>query len=245
VTALRVALLGDPRRLALHGIDGSVAATRLRCFFEGDAAGVASFAPDVLITLESQPPAAHPGRRLLWRERAAAADAEHPTIGPGGSGLWRRAPLPTADALFDPPSGEGRGILVVDGDPVQRGRTVDALRRKAIDTRSYAEPSPDDLASASTIVVVGGPDEPLPALAIAALARGRLVLAPRSEPSFGLNPGVDHLTYAHEDELVRVAQAADAWPRAFTAIAAMGRAAAEAHRASVVYPRMAADLLAR
>ena len=92
------------------------------------------------------------------------------------------------------------------------------------------------------VVLAGPPGEPLGALAAPALAAGRLLVAPRAEPAFGFAAGVDHLAYDDTDELARLAVAAHRHREAFAPVAVLGRVAAEAHRASAVLARLAADL---
>jgi hypothetical protein len=91
------------------------------------------------------------------------------------------------------------------------------------------------------VALAGTAGAPLPSLALPALAAGSLLLAPRAEPAFGLAAGVDHLAYAHPDELARLALAAVRYPEAFAPVRALGRLVAEPHRASVVLARLAAD----
>ena len=95
------------------------------------------------------------------------------------------------------------------------------------------------------MAVVGAPGAPLPALVAPALAAARgCCVAPRAEPAFGFAAGVDHLAYADPEERARLAVAAVRHADAFAPLAALGRIAAEAHRASVVLARLAEDLAA-
>jgi hypothetical protein len=257
---VRLALVGDPALLALHGADGRFAWGELRALRAGDDDALAAFGPDVVISLGDEP--AHggsgepadggsggPAQRgspavATWREEPSDAADGVRTIAPGGEGLWRRAPLPAADALFSVGGQPGRGVLVVGGDDEAREAAVLRLAGQRVEARASGRPAPAELASAAVVAVLGPAEGPMPAIAFAALACSRLVLAPRAAPAFGLAAGVDHLAHGHHDELAQLAEAATAWPAAFAPVAAMGRLAAEACRASAVYGRVAADLAA-
>ena len=145
---------------------------------------------------------------VVWQAAPADAVPGVRTIAPGGAGLWRRAPLPAADALFALPLAGGAGVLVAGGDARQRDAAMAALAAAGTEARAVVLPAPADLAAAAVVAAVGEPGAPLPALALPVLAAGALLLAPRAEPSFGLAPGVDHLPYADPDELARLAVAA-------------------------------------
>jgi hypothetical protein len=82
----------------------------------------------------------------------------------------------------------------------------------------------------------------LPARAFAVLAARRLLVVPRLVTTFGLEDGLDHVEFADPDEAVTVVEAYRRAPEAFARITTWGRRKAEAHRASVVYGRLAADL---
>jgi hypothetical protein len=61
-------------------------------------------------------------------------------------------------------------------------------------------------------------------------------------PLFGWQDGVDCLVGGRTADLVRLAVAAAARPRAFDALRAMARITARSYRASDVYARFALDL---
>ena len=214
-------LVGAPDLLALHGAD-----------VPPD--------PDAVIALGDVAPE---GADVVWRATPGDAVPGTRTIAPDGAGLWRRAPLPAADALFAlPPAAAGAGVLVAGGEQAARDAAVAALDAAGVTARAVALPGPGALAGAAVVVLAGSPAEPLGALAAPALAAGRLLVAPRAEPAFGFAAGVDHLAYDDADELARLAVAAHRHPDAFAPVAVLGRIAAEAHRASAVLARLAADL---
>lgn len=194
-----------------------------------------------MLALGDSPPVA--GAALHWRATPGDATPGTPTVAPGGAGLVSRAPLPVADAHFDLADGAaGAGALVVGGDESARAAAVGAIRAAHVDARAVDGLDSDGLAACAVVVVIGAPGEPLTRLAFPALAAGRLLVAPRAAPSFGSLAGVDHLAYAHAEELARLAVAATRFPEAFAPLRTMGRLAAEAQRASVVFARMVESL---
>jgi hypothetical protein len=217
-------LVGAPELLALHGADVAAAAGPVVALGD-EPAGAASV-------------------DVVWRATPGDAAPGVRTIAPGGAGLWRRAPLPAADALFELPAADGEGVLVVGGAGEERDAAVPALEHAGGTARAVERPSVADLAAARVVVVVGAPGAPLPALVAPALAAARLLVAPRADPAFGFAAGVDHLAYADSEELARLAVAALRHADAFAPLAALGRIAAEAHRASVVLARLADELAA-
>ena len=214
-------LSGPPELLALHGADVPAE-------------------PDGLVWLGDEPAEA---AGVVWRATPGDAAAGVRTIAPGGAGLWRRAPLPAADALFGLPAARGdAGVLVAGGATDARADAVAALTAAGVEARAVAVPAPPDLVGAALVVLVGTPGEPLGALAAPVLAAGRVLVAPRAAPAFGFAAGVDHLAYHDTDELARLAVAAHRHREAFAPVAILGCVAAEAHRASTVLARLAADL---
>jgi hypothetical protein len=112
------------------------------------------------------------------------------------------------------------GILVVgDLEAVVRD-----LRDRRADVRAAAELTNEALERAA-VVVLADLDE-----AFAVLAAGRVLVAPRTEPTFGLLAGVDHLAYDSDREAAAYADAAASFPDAFAPIVAMGRLAAALYR---------------
>ena len=144
---------------------------------------------------------------------------------------WRRGPLPTRDTVFA--LSPGAGILVVgDGDGI-----VKDLRERGAPVRAAARLTVAELQRAAVVVLAG----PLAAGAFAVLAAGRLLVAPRATPAFGLLAGIDHLAYDSEREAAAYADAAATFPDAFEPVAAMAALAAETQRASAVYGRLATE----
>lgn len=247
---MRLALTGTTHRLALHGVQGRFGWGECRAFAAAARDEVAAYEPDVVLELLEPGDTAHGAwgsdrsKRAVWRADPGNAHPGLPTVAPGGRGLWRTAPLPAADRLFTLRGRRGQGVLVVGEDAAERAGAVQRLIDRRVPARAPDAPGLEDLAAAAVVAVVGTPGTPLPAVAFAVLAAGRLLLAPRAHPAFGLAPGVDHLAHGSADELAQAAGSACAFPEAFALVAAMGGLAADAQRASLVYGRVAADLAA-
>ena len=103
--------------------------------------------------------------------------------------------------------------------------------------RAAARLTVAELQRAAVVVLAG----PLAAGAFAVLAAGRLLIAPRVTPAFGLLAGIDHLAYDSEREAAAYADAAVTFPDAFEPVSAMAALAAETQRASAVYGRLATE----
>ena len=221
------AVVGDARALALAGHGGPRASGASVVFALGDAA------------VEDAG-----GAVVRWREAPGAAGAPgERLIAPGGEGLWRRGPWPAADALFELADSPGSGALVV-GAAEPRAALLAELEERGTPGRGAERLDAAALRSADVVVLLGplGPREPLVAAAPAVLAAGRVLVAPRADPAFGLHAGVDHLAFADHHQAAQYADAALRYPEAFESIRAFATQAAEAHRASRVYARLAADL---
>jgi hypothetical protein len=122
----------------------------------------------------------------------------------------------------------GAGILVAGAglEPVAK-----ALRDMRTDLRVAPRLTVADLEWAGVVVL-----DSL-AAAFAVLGAGRLLVAPRSRPSFGLLAGIDHLAYDHPREAAAYAASAATFPAAFEPVRAM--AALSVQWASAVYGRVA------
>jgi hypothetical protein len=162
------------------------------------------------------------------------------TVAPQGDGLWRRAPWPAADALFDlAPPADGAAALVVGADEAPRAALCEKLAAHGLSPAHAPRLLLAELTGAA--IVVFADDDGFPALVPAACAAGRLVILRCPAPLFGWEDGVDCFV-ADGDRAVVLAQTAARAPRAFDVVRAMGRLTARAHRASDVYERLALDL---
>lgn len=164
-------------------------------------------------------------------------------IAPAGDGLWRRAPWPAADALFDLalPAADAPA-LVVDGDAARRAELGRLLEEHGVGARLADRLRRADLEVAGTVVFASedGFPETLPAVA----AAGRLAVLRAATPAFGWQDGIDCLVALDANELVVLSQAASLRPPAFDALRRMARLTARASRASDVYARLAFDISA-
>jgi len=169
-----------------------------------------------------------------------AAHSGAPTIAPHGDGLWRRAPWPAAEALFDLAApADGAAALVVHPDEARRGEVCAKLAAHGLSPTHAPRVRAADLTRAAIVAFLD--DGGFPALAPAACAAGRLVIVQRAAPLFGWQDGVDCFV-ADDDRAVVLAQTAARAPRAFDVVRAMARLTARAHRASAVYERLGLDL---
>lgn len=222
--SVRVAIVAEPGAASLAGLDGA--------FDWGETITAAPGAvpdADVVLTL-----------------------AEHGILAAEGS-LWSRAAWPARDDLFDPHP-DGDGLLLVAGEDGDAGLLA-KLADRGIPHRAVAEPSADDVLAAAAVAfppapgangryTAGSLQEAVPARAFAALAARRPLILPRARTTFGLLPGSDHLAAGTDDEVVQYADALLTHPDAFRMQVALGAIAAERQRASVVYGRLTAELLA-
>ena len=216
--SIRLTTTGEPRALALAGLESA-----------GDG------------------PVVHLGTGeesadVMWREGSAEGSGDRPrVIAQAGAGLWRRAPWPVRDELFDLPPPVERNVLVVGDEPDRRevSEYVDQLDGRLVEA---AVLEPTDLEEAAVVVFAQPDGRPLPAPAFAVLATRRILVVPTLSVSFGLLAGIDHLSARTAAGAAQVAIAATLHLDAFAAVREFGRIAAEPHRASRVYARIAHDL---
>jgi hypothetical protein len=99
------------------------------------------------------------------------------------------------------------------------------------------------LQGAAVVVLVGGLGY-FPHLGMCVLAARRVLITDDSAASFGLQSGIEFLGASTPDQAMERANTARRHPRATASLKAMGARAAREHRASLVYPRLTADLQA-
>jgi hypothetical protein len=182
------------------------------------------------------------GRGLDGVRPAGGDAAAERVIAPAGEGLWRVAPWPAADALFEIGPASGRRILVAGDAHGLAAAVADRAGARGLDVQSVERLDAAQLAAAACVVLGEGAEGALPARAFAVLAARRLLVVPRLERSFGLEDGLDHLEFADPDEAVALLEAHARNPAAFARVTAWGRRKAEPQRASLVYGRLADDL---
>ena len=181
---------------------------------------------------------------IRWLDRVARADDAGAglLVAPAGEGLWRRAPWPAADGLFDLPEAPGAPALLVGAEAGLREAVAERAAARGVALTRAERLDAAALAAASCVILAESPGGALPARAFAVLAAGRLLIVPRLDTTFGLEDGLDHLEFADPDEAVTAVEAFAADPDAFGRIRVWGRLKAEPRRASVVYGRLAEDL---
>jgi len=222
--SVEIDLLADPADAELAGLPGSGGADVLIAL--GDA-GIRDRRPAV---------------RWLDRPRRSDETQEGLVIAPAGVGLWRRAPWPAADALFDlPPAGAGAALLVGSKSGL-RDAVAERAAARNVPLGCTERLDASALAGAGCIVLAEAPGGALPARSFAVLAAGRLLIVPRLTTAFGLEDGLDHLEYADPDEAVTAVESFSADPGTFARLLLWGRLKAEQQRSSVVYARLAEDL---
>jgi hypothetical protein len=177
---------------------------------------------------------------VLWVARAAEGHSGARVIAPSGDGLWRQAPWPAADTLFDlgPPTGGG-AVVIGDESATEVASMLDA--RGVVATRA-PRLSPRELESASVVVLAGEPGEPLPGEVPAVLAAGRVLATSPRSLTFGFRPGIDHCCGETPAALADLTESVLRYWDAFGSMRTHGRIAAARHRSSRVLRDLATDL---
>jgi hypothetical protein len=239
-------VLGDDRDLALAGPPGAEArpagaapppeptpspAVHLGAPREGVAEG------DVVWLPGPAPEVPPPGARI---------------IATSGEGLWSRAPWPAHDELFASPRMREPLAVLYGGDDERRAGLAEKLAARRLPAVAAGRLTREAVADAWAVALLGPadaatPEAPsaatsMPAEAPAVLAARRVLRAPRGAVTFGLLPGTDHLAFGTDDDVVQDLDAVLTFPRPFDPFRTLGAVAAERHRASVVYARLAAEL---
>jgi hypothetical protein len=218
----------------------TVVATSADAALAGIPDGQGRTAPGPTIAL-GHAPADAPDVRWLdrpWRPDDPVAGR---LMAPSGERLWRVAPWPAAEALFElaPPASDA--VLVVGAG--ERSRSlVKRARERALAVDHVEILHVDTLTAAACVILADAPGGALPARAFSVLAAGRLLMVPQIRTTFGLEDGLDHLQFIDPDEALSLVESYRADPAAFDRVIAWGRRKAQPQRASVVYGRLADDL---
>jgi hypothetical protein len=228
--SVRLSVIGEPSDLSLAGLPEATPPTdRDRPLVVlGDAEAA------------SAPPA------VRWLDRAPR-EGDPPAerlVAPVGSGLWRRAPWPAADALFGLPPAAGGLTLLAGADAELREDIAERAAARGVAVEQVERIDADRLEAAACVILAESPGGALPARAFSVLAAARLLIVPRLSTSFGLEDGLDHLEFAEPYQAVTFVQGYRRTPEAFARVTAWGRVKAGPQRASVAYGRLAADLRA-
>ena len=215
--SLRITTSGEPRALALAGLDGAAGGPVVHLGAGGERADV------------------------VWREGTADGCDGPRVIAQGSAGLWRCAPWPVRDELFELAPPVERNVLVV-GDEPDRSQVSEWLDRHDGRLREADVLERGDLEEVAVVVFAQPDGRPLPAPAFAVLAARRILVVRKPSVFFGLLPGIDHLSARTAAGAAQLAAAAVLHWDAFAGVRAFGMIAAEPHRASTVYARLAHDL---
>lgn len=181
-----------------------------------------------------------------------------PTAAAAGLPVWRSVPLPVADHLFASelrvPARPPR-VAFVGYSTEHREQWLTPVKHEfdvlhvVSGLRISAGLSGESLRELWGTIDVGinlhvGPFPSFENRVCLHLAAGHLVLSERLDPPHGLEAGIDYVQVSSPAVLRQVVGAVRVDPDAFRAIRARGHAKAEAFRASRVYPRLFADLVA-
>ena len=139
-----------------------------------------------------------------------------------------------------------RKLLVVDDDPYLTTQLRKLLESDelSVDTVSSAQEALTALGETDYSVLIT--DLKMPGMGgmdlIREVAQRRVLVTTPGEATFGLQSGIEFLGVPAPSEAVERANLARVHPRAMHSLRVMGARAAQEHRASLVYPRLAADL---
>jgi hypothetical protein len=181
--------------------------------------------------------AAPPGADVVWSASGGQAAPGARVIAPAGSGLWRRAPWPAADSLFEL---DAAGEAIVVCGPL-RTRVAALLGERDLPVEAVGRLTAAACRGASVVVATGDGDA-MPAEAPAVLAAGRVLVTGRVTHAFGFRGGIDHCIGTSAEDLADLAESALRHWDAFHGMRVHGRVAAERHRASRVLRALAFDL---
>jgi hypothetical protein len=226
--AARVATQGNPDAVALCGLADAPAQPELTVVLGEVRAGEVPDSP-WLLWCEGRPGehVASPPARLLAQD---------------GEGLWRRAPWPVADAIFDLELPADPAVAVAVEDEKRRTRLVDRLTSDGAKTFECERLTPSVLRQSSVVIAASASASLFPARAFAAAAARRVLVLDELPVSFGLLPGRDHVQARDDDEVCQAAMSVVRHPRAFHWMRSLGTIAAERQRSSLVYARLVTDL---
>lgn len=162
-------------------------------------------------------------------------------VAPEGERLWRHAPWPAADALFElPPPADAAPVLLV-GEPERRAGVSHALREREVVVQEADRLRVPDLERSATVVMLADGSR-FPPQAFAVPAAGRLLLLLAPARTFGLQHAIDCLLASDDAELVDLVDAAETYSPDFAVIRRVGRVSAYTQRASDVYTRLGRDI---
>jgi hypothetical protein len=165
--------------------------------------------------------------------------------------VWRSAPLPVNDRYYRPvgdPLARPR-VLFVGRSTEHRERMLTPIKHEFdvlhLAFGVHAERLEQVLVEHNVGVNIH--NEPYPSFENRVslhLAAGHLVISEPLSPTHGLEPDIDFLQVTRPHQLLHVIERAHRFPGIYHRVRVRGRHKAEAFRASRMYPRLVADLLA-
>jgi hypothetical protein len=265
--APRLAVLGPRGTLDLCLPDAGDAIAGVPATGGDPRATLARIAPDVVFALDPEPEtadllagAAPQAVRVAFVTRERAADERKSDLrgyarvisAVDGDGAWRELGLPVADRLFAPvgrPAVRPRALFVGAGS-ASRDEFLLALKHDFDLMHAVGGLSVDELQTLLGRSDVGVVVQERPGsravdhMAFVHLAAGHLLIADGSAARHGLRPGIDFAGVEAQWQAAHVLATLRATPDAFRSMRVTGRRSAERFRASRVWPRLAADVLA-
>jgi hypothetical protein len=165
--------------------------------------------------------------------------------------VWRSLPLPCTDRLFAEPNAPNPRprFLFTGRSTPHRDAFLNPIKHD-FDVIHLAHGVTDDKLAEFVAECEAGltlHNEPYPTFENRCgvyLAAGLLLISETLDPRCGLVPGVHYVECAAPWAMWEICAALTRTPHAFRSIRVRGRAAGERFRASKVYPRLVADLLA-
>jgi hypothetical protein len=165
--------------------------------------------------------------------------------------VWRSLPLPCTDRLFAEPNEPNPGprFLFTGRSTPHRDSFLNPVKHD-FDVIHLAHGVTDDKLAefmAECDAGINLHNEPYPTFENRCgvyLAAGLLLISETLDPRCGLVPGVHYVECDAPWAMWEICAALTRTPHAFRSIRVRGRAAGERFRASIVYPRLVADLLA-
>jgi hypothetical protein len=198
-----------------------------------------------VVTIGDAEPNEPRGAWVRWLAAPAPPREGALDVAPAGEGLWRRAPWPAADDLFDlAPAPPDAPVVVAGGEATRRGELAYALGTRDLPVIEAERLDRQALESAAAVLLFPAPgaEDALPAEAPAVLAARRLLITPAAAVTFGFLPGIDHLQFTLFWEAVEQLAAAREEPAALEPMRTWGAHAARRHLASRVLADLEADL---
>lgn len=247
-----IAVLGAGEDLELAGAPPGAAAGTVWCGGSEQAIDDLAGCELIIALGDADFPPTATGSRVRWLAGAAApppvtdttsgVEPAERVIAQDGPGLWRRAPWPVSDSLFDLPPAPGSGRLLVVAPEPEGREAVARLEAHGVEAVTTGALTRRALEDAVGVLAIAASGEPTPAWLMAPLAARRVLLRVGGRPEFGLEAGIDHLVAQELGQAALLAAALVHEPGAFGSMRAFGALTAGRHRASSVYARMLADI---